>query len=125
MFPDPCGDQLEQLVVIGMDPATVIPDDFYPARGGKDPPPDGRSFSVGVGPSPESAAAAVPHGQVAIARARDVRHLGGTVTWVPELSRYNTLNKQHANVSHEGAAAFAQPIANTVPRANRIDGRQK
>jgi hypothetical protein len=125
MFPDPCGERFERDVAAGADPMTVIPDDFLLAYGGQDPPPPGRTFSVGVGPTAEAAAAAVPHGQVRLTSAAAVRARGGTVKWVPELSRYNTLNRQHANVSPDGAPAFGALTRNPVPRAARIDGRQK
>jgi hypothetical protein len=125
MFPDPCGERFEQMVAAGADPSRVIPDDFFLAYGGQDPPPVGRVFSAGVGPTVEAACAAIPHGQVRITTAGAVRGRGGTVTWTPEMSRYNTLNRQHVNVSPEGAAEFGASGPNPIGRADRIDGRRK
>ena len=125
MFPDPCGDWFEQQVRSGADPKSVVPDDYFLAYGGQDPPPAGRTFSAGVGPTLEAAAAAVPHGQVRVTRVRQVRSIGATVEWVPELSRHGTINHQHVNVSAEGAAVLPEQGPNPVSRVARIDGCRK
>lgn len=79
MFPHPCGDQFEHAVANGADPNAVVPDDYVVVKGGTLPlPTAGEVFSGAVGPSLIDAAAAVPHGQIRITTAGDIRAAGGT-----------------------------------------------
>lgn len=122
-FPHPCGEEFEQAVAAGADPATVVPDEFAVAKGGSFPlPPAGDIFSGSVGPTPELAAAAVPHGQVRLSTVGAIRDAGGTVTWGSELSRHHTVNRQHVNITESGPTTFTGLVPNPVPRKQRIDG---
>lgn len=123
MFPHPCGEQFEQAVAAGADPAVVVPDEYVVVKGGaKSIPPAGATFSGAVGPTLTDAAAAVPHGQVRVTTVGAVRAAGGVVRWEPEISRYSTPNKQHVNIVEAGATAFSELTTNPVPRRSRIDG---
>ncbi len=123
MFPHPCGEEFEQAVAAGADPATVVPDEYVVAKGGTQPlPPAGRIFSGTVGPTRESAAAAVPHGQARFSTVGAIRAAGGTVTWLPELSREQTVNRQHVNITEPEATTFTGLVPNPVSRQQRIDG---
>lgn len=80
MFPHPCGEQFEQAVATGADPASVVPDDFVIVRGGTKPIPDpGVEFSCSVGPIVDAAACAVPYGQIRVTTVAAVRAAGGRV----------------------------------------------
>ena len=123
-FPDPCGYAFEAAVAAGADPSQVVPDDYVIVHGGSGPmPPTGQTFSGSVGPTLGVAAAAVPHGQIRVAYAAgEIRSLGGEVTWVPEISRYQTINRQHVNITEGAPTAFSSLQPNPVPRRQRIDG---
>ena len=85
MFPDPCGEEFERAVVAGIDPLVVVPDDYYLLRGGSSPLPQmGAPFSGCVGPTIASAAAALPHGTVRIARVGDIRRVGAMSNGTPK-----------------------------------------
>jgi hypothetical protein len=121
-FPDPCGVDLAEAVRLGADLKTVVPHDFVVVRGGTKPlPPAGTVFSATVGPTLESAAAAVPYGKVRQTTAALIRQRGGRVDWAPEFSPHGTLNEQHVHVVEVGPTSFSEPIANPVPRHLRID----
>jgi hypothetical protein len=123
MFPHPCGAALAEAVRDGADPKDVVPDDYVVVRGGTKPfPPLGSMFSAHVGPTLESAAAAVPYGQVRVATVGDIGRAGGTVEWVPEHSRHGTLNEQHVHVTEGASSSFSPAQPNPVPKASRIDG---
>jgi hypothetical protein len=123
MFPHPCGEQFEKAVAAGADPAAVVPNEYAVAKGGSTPiPGPGVLFSGAVGPTPELAAAAVPHGQVQLSTVGAIRDAGGRVTWVTEVSRAGTLNRQHVNITEAGPTSFSALITNPVPRRQRIDG---
>lgn len=126
MFPDPCGDRLAEAVENGADPATVVPDAFVVVRGGGSPlPPPGQLFSGAAGPTREAAAAAVPYGQIRVSTAGAIRQNGGIVVWEPEATRYQTVNRQHVNVTEAAPTTFSALRPNPVPRAKRIDGDKK
>ena len=123
MFPQPCGEEFERLVASGADPATVVPDDYAIVKGGTRPlPAAGELFSGAVGPDLESAGATVPHGQLHYTSVGAIRSAGGIVTWEIELSRYDTLNRQHVNITEKGPSAFSALIPNPVRLRDRIDG---
>ena len=86
-------------------------------------PAEGEEFSGAVGPTLDDAAAAVPHGQIRITTVGAIRAAGGTVVWLPDLSRHLTLNRQHVNILEAGPSQFSELEANPVPRRDRIDGR--
>src|SRR5207249_3244147 len=110
-------------VAAGADPARVVPDDYIVVRGGGGPmPPAGQMFSGAVGPASDAAAAAVPYGQVRFSTVAAIRRAGGMVTWVPEVSRHQTTNRQHVNIMEGGPTAFSALQPNPVPRRQRIDG---
>src|SRR4051812_1174044 len=121
MFPDPCGADLAKAVEGGADPARVVPEDYAIVRGGSSPlPAPGEPFSGAVGPSIEAAAAAVPHGQIRVSAVGAIRAGGGTVVWMPEVSRHGTINQQHVDITEPGKTAFSDLQPNPVPRARRI-----
>ncbi len=123
MFPHPCGADFARAVRQGADPAAVVPDDYVVVRGGTRPcPPPGETFSANVGPTPEAAAAALPHGQIRVTTAGAIRHNGGTIEWLPEYSPHGTLNEQHVHVTEVGPTAFSALRLNPVPKKGRIDG---
>jgi hypothetical protein len=126
MFSDACGEQFEKEVQAGADPKRVVPEGYYLAKGGTNPPPPpGEAFSASVGPTPETAAAAVPHGTIRITRVGTVRAGGGTVEWYPEVTRYGTINKQHVNVTEVGETSFGEAMPNPVPARSRVDGDRR
>ena len=53
-----------------------------------------------------------------------VRDAGGVVEWKPEVSRYQTVNRQHVNITEAGPTVFSNPRPNPVPRRQRINGTQ-
>ncbi len=122
MFPHACGADLAEAVRRGVDPKTVVPDDYVVARGGTRPmPAPGNTFSATVGPTEDAAAAAVPHGQVRVTTAGAIRRQGGTVEWLAEYSPHATLNEQHVNVTEAGTTSFSAARPNPVPKKLRID----
>jgi hypothetical protein len=122
-FPDPCGDFFERAVQQGADPDQVVPDGYYVIRGGAaDFDPNGGTYSCTVGPTPEAAAAALPHGKIRITTVEKIRVFGGIVRWTPEVSRYGTINKQHVDVILSGLHPFETLQSNPVPKEQRIDG---
>jgi hypothetical protein len=125
MFPDPCSDAFAAAVAGGVDPTKVVPDDYVVVRGGSGPmPPAGQMFSGAVGPTANTAAAAVPHGRIRFSTVGAIRANGGTVAWAPEVSRYQTINRQHVNITEGGPTTFSALQPNPVPRRRRIDGDQ-
>jgi len=125
MFSPVIGAKLADAVKNGADPKTVVPDEFVIVRGGTAPMPEpGKTFSGAVGPTLESAAAAVPWGSIRTSTVAALRSRGGTVEWVPERSRYETINQQHVNVVEVGTSSFSDLRANPVPRNQRIDGEK-
>src|SRR6266446_2221736 len=96
-FPDPSGKQFADAVQKGAEPEDVVPDEFFVVRGGSASPPD-PPLSCTVGPTLESAAAAIPHGRIRFSTAGEIRMRGGTIRWVPEVSRHGTVNQQHVDV---------------------------
>ncbi len=122
MFPHLCGAELAEEVLNGADPTTVVPDRYTVVRGGLKPiPTAGSVFSAVIGPTFESAAAAVPHGSVRFAIVAEIRRRGGVVEWRAEFSPHGTLNEQHVNVSEDGDTIFSEPLPNPVSRRQRID----
>jgi hypothetical protein len=125
MFPHACGEEFEQAVAAGAHPKAVVPDDYVVVKGGTAPLPpagSGTVFSGAVGPTLEDAAAAVPHGQIRVTTAGAIRAAGGEVTWAPEKSRHQTLNRQHVNIVEGGTSTFSELTRNPVPLRDRIDG---
>ena len=123
MFPDPCGSILAQATANGADPYSVVPDDYLIVHGGTAPiPPAGSVFSGAAGPTLEAAGCAIPHGQLRVTTAGAIRTGGGYVLWVPDQSRYGTINEQHVNIREGGSTSFSQVQPNPVPRRQRIDG---
>jgi hypothetical protein len=123
MVPDPCGAKFEAAVAAGADPKQVIPDDYIIIRGGTSPMPSpGQLFSGAAGPSLAAAAAAIPFGKLRFTTAGAIRVAGGTVEWAPEISRYQTINRQHVNITEGGRSTFSDLQPNPVPRRQRIDG---
>jgi hypothetical protein len=123
MFPDRCGADFAEAVAQGAHPDTVVPDNFYVVHGGQAPLAFDHEISCSVGPTLEAAAAAVPHGAIRWTTAMAIRIAGGTIRWVPELSRYAILNEQHVNVTVVGADPFSVLQRNPVARVDRIGGR--
>ena len=125
MFPDPCGAELERAVRAGADHKQVVPNEYAVVHSGTAPkPPTGTKFSGAIGPTPESAAAAVPHGQIHVSTVGAVRDAGGVVEWNPEVSRHQTVNRQHVDITEAGPTVSSEPQRNPVPRRQRIDGNQ-
>jgi hypothetical protein len=125
VFPHPCGEAFERAVANGANPKTVVPDDFAVVRGGTRRIPDpGVEFSCTVGPTVDAAACAVPYGQIRVTTAGAIRAAGGTVEWVPEITPYGTMNKQHVHVMEPRSPTFGELRKNPVPKAARIDGGQ-
>jgi hypothetical protein len=123
MFPHPCGAAFAEAVKNGADPKAIVPDDYVIVRGGMKPlPPLGVPFSANVGPTLETAAAAVPYGQIRVTTAGEIRRAGGIVEWLPEHSRHGTLNEQHVHVTEGASSSFAPLRPNPVPKKLRIDG---
>ncbi len=126
MFPHACGADLAEAVRNGADPETVVPDNYVIVHGGSSAlPASGVVFSGSAGPVLDAAAAAVPHGQIRVTTAGAIRAAGGTVEWVPEVSRYGMVNQQHVNITEGGPTTFTEPRLNPLPRAERIGGRLK
>jgi len=122
-FPHPCGDELQWRILHGEDPTAIIPDEYYVTKGGIAPVPDcGTVFSCTVGPSLGDAACALPYGQIRWTTAGAIRAGGGLVIWIAEKSRHQTTNLQHANIVEGVSTTFSDPIANPVPKRDRIDG---
>lgn len=123
MFPDPCGAALAEAVRNGADPRAVVPDHYVIVHGGTAAiPRPGIRFSAATGPTLETAAAAVPHGQIRMAIAGAIRANGGIVEWEPDWSRLWTLNDQHVHITEAGPSVFSDLLTNPVPRKRRIDG---
>jgi hypothetical protein len=123
VFPDPYGDAFAAAVAAGVDPKQVVPDDYVVVRGGSGPMPQvGHEISGAAGPIPAAAAAAVPYGQVRFSTVGAIRAAGGNVERVPEISRHQTINRQHVNIVEGGSTAFSALQPNPVPRRQRIDG---
>ncbi len=123
MFSPAIGAKLAEAVKNGADSKTVVPDDFVVVRGGIGPMPEpGETFSGAVGPTLQSAAAAVPHGSIRFCGVAAVRSNGGMVVWEPDLSRYKTFNYQHVNILEAGISSFSDLLLNPIPRKQRIDG---
>lgn len=81
------------------DDAARIGDDFVVVRGGvSDVPPPGEVFSGAAGRTLDDAAAGVPHGQIRVTTAGEIRAGGGTVQHAPELTRSGVLNEKHVNI---------------------------
>jgi hypothetical protein len=92
-------------------------------RGGTKPvPPAGETFSCSSGPTLDAAACATPYNQIRSTTAEAIRSAGGVVEWLPEFSRWRTMNKQHVNVTEAGPTTFTELLPNPVPKAGRIDG---
>lgn len=126
MFPHPCGAVFAEAVKNGADPRTVVPDDFVIVYGGTGPiPPPGTEFSGATGPTLDAAASAVPHGTIRVTTAGAIRARGGVVEWDPDLSRYNTWNEQHVNITEGRPTALSAVQPNPVPKKQRIDGDKK
>lgn len=123
MFPDACGEQLEQAVAAGADPKAVVPDDYVVLRGGTKPVPVGEVFSCATGPTTAAAGCAIPNNQARATTAGAIRAAGGVVEWVPEFSPRGTMNKQHVHVTEGRPTTFGEPEPNPVPKVNRIDAR--
>jgi hypothetical protein len=122
MFPHRCGEQFEQAVAAGVDPKTVVPDEFVIVRGGTKPvPAAGEVFSCAAGPTLVAAGCALPNNQIRATLASAIRQAGGVVDWVPEFSRRGTMNKQHVHVMEVGPTVFGEPQPNPVAKADRID----
>ena len=122
MFPDPCGAVFAQAVSNGADPLTIVPDDYFVVRGGTTPiPTPGQQYSAFIGPTLDAAAAAVPHGQIRVTAASEIRRAGGIVEWYPEHSRHGTLNEQHVHVIEVVSSTLSLLRANPVRKKMRID----
>jgi hypothetical protein len=122
MFPHPCAAAFAEAVKNGADPKAVVPDDYVVVRGGTKPlPPPGVEFSTHVGPTLETAAAAIPYGQIRLTTVGEIHRAGGTVEWLPEHSRRGTLNEQHVHVIEGVSSSFSPPRFNPVPKKLRID----
>lgn len=100
-----------------------VPDSFTLVKGGtKPPPPAGEVFSVSYGQTVAEAGAGVPHGQVQVTTAGQVRANGGMVEVMPE-NTGTIMNMQHANVTLKSTnSIFSAPVPNPVPKAGRIGG---
>jgi hypothetical protein len=109
----------------GADRGTIVPDEYFPVKGGTMPiPPAGVIFSGAAGRTLEAAACAVPHGQLRFTTVAAVRAAGATVRWRPELSRNRTLNRKPVNIAEVEPTAFSELMPNPVPSRQRIDGNQ-
>jgi hypothetical protein len=122
MFPHPCGDAFADAVNNkGVDPKTVVPDDYVVVHGGIAPvPPAGTEYSGATGPDLAAAACAVPHNKIRVTTAGAIRAGGGTVEWELEISRNGAINRQHVNIVEAGPTTFSDPQANPVPPARRV-----
>ena len=122
MFPHPCSEKLRNQVAAGADPRTVVPDDFVVVKGGTKPVPNlGTKFSCSCGPTLDDAACGVPHNQLQLTTAGEIRAHGGEVYWVPEYSHRGTINEQHVNVTEMGLSSFGIIQPNPTVKNDRID----
>ena len=98
-----------------------VPDGHWLARGGAKPmPPPGNPFSASAGPTPEDACRGVPHGQVRLARAGDVRERDGTIEVRPEPARDGRVNHRHVDVAEGRGGSFGELRPNPVPKGDRL-----
>src|SRR5438045_711766 len=106
-----------------------IPDDALVVRGGRNRPTDiqrgtdrhpsgvtGVSVECGVAMGVEQLAAALPHGQVGITKAKAVRDAGGDVT------RTSGRTPFHATVTGLSAEALSRLLTPTQPHPRRRAG---
>jgi hypothetical protein len=101
--------------------AKAIPDEHIIVRGGAKPlPPPGESFSGAAGVDRFDAGKGIPHGQMRVTTARDIRSLGGSVVSVPERSASGALNERHVNIIEGQPGAFGELEPNPVPKSERI-----
>ncbi|WP_173153295.1 Hint domain-containing protein [Phytohabitans suffuscus] len=101
----------------------TVPDDYVIVLGGQKPMPDaGVEFSGSMGTSVEDAASAVPHNQVRVTTAGEIRAAGGTVDYAPEPGLGGAMNYKHVDVTLGDANPFSDPVPNPVPKANRMTG---
>jgi hypothetical protein len=109
-------------VAKGADPKTVIPNEFVIIRGGIAPQPDpGTIFSGAMGRTLEEAGIGVPHNQIRVTTAGDIRATGGTVELAPEpTAKTGTLNILHVNVNEGGPSCFSDPVPNPAPKDQRF-----
>ncbi len=114
-------DPLLDAVAKGADPKTVIPDDFVIIRGGIGPLPDpGTAFSAAMGRTEQEAGHGVPHNQIRVTTAREIRARGGAVELAPERTAKGELNVLHVNVVEGGQTTFSDPKTNPAPKDERF-----
>lgn len=102
-------------------PGTTPPDDYIVSRCGQKPlPPVGVTFSASAGVDKVDAGCGLPHGLVRFATVADIRSLGGSVVWMPELSRSGILNVHHVDVIEGHTGAFGDLEPNPTPKDKRI-----
>jgi hypothetical protein len=103
------------------DISSNVPDEYIVVRGGTKPlPPIGTAFSAAAGPDKFDAGRGVPHGQIRSATAGEIRKRGGSVRFVPEVTRSGQINRRHVDAVEGKTGAFGQIEPNPVPKYERI-----
>jgi RHS repeat-associated protein len=102
--------------------ADEVADDLVVVRGGtKEMPAPGETFSGAAGRTLDEAASGVPHGQIRVTTAGQIRAGGGTVKHAPELTRSGVMNPLHVNIClGRGRCPFGPLQPNPVPKVGRI-----
>ncbi len=95
-------------------------------RGGTTPLPEGNQIYSGAqGATLQEAAGGVPHGQIRVTTAGEIRQAGGRVRAAPEPSYPGgPVNPRHVNIQG-GQSAFGPVQQNPVPRSQRVPSRQR
>ena len=105
----------------GIDPGTIVPDDYVVVRGGRSELPAlGQTFSGSTGATITQAGGGVPHGTIRATTAGAIRAQDGMVEYAPELTRSGAMNFRHVNVTEGKTTVFGSPQPNPVPKGNRV-----
>jgi hypothetical protein len=105
--------------------AQQVTDDTVIVRGGtRDLPSAGEVGSATQGSTLDEAAAGVPHGQVRVTTAGDIRAGGGTVEYAPEFDpNVGRINYQHVDFTlGDGSNPFSDLMPNPIPKSGRFGG---
>jgi hypothetical protein len=109
-------------VAAGADPATVIPDNTVIVIGGQQyQHQPGRTISGQMGATATEASSGLPHGQIRVTTAGEIRAAGGTVTLAPEeAGPGGPVNTWHVNVTEGPQSAFPEQTVGNVPTSQRL-----
>jgi RHS repeat-associated protein len=105
-------------------PPGNISDNMTIVRGGVSLPAPRQSFSGSFGLTLYDAASGVRHNQVSFTTVGAIRQGGGSVVFWPEPAYPGgPMNWRHVNVTVGNVSSFIGPVANPVPKTERIPGR--